>query len=320
MQIRNLQTGLTDTVSELSARPVLPMRIQWSSLPMRWTPDSRSLLFVEQQSPDRFTIRRYRIESGLDPLPSALAKAGHRIRGIYVSADPRDFAYLRWSGDENYAIHVVDLATLKDVEWVKVPGVPGTPFQSVSVAGRTESDDSMIVLRKLKPGTAPNSIEVLRVAKSGRISKVAIIENVFDRTPHLDPRRSLLYLICMDGLVQNVCQLSLGTGKMRQITDNQAPNVSFSGIRAFRMGRSCSRVTSGPKTSGSSAGHVNLLAADRVGRLVPRFVLFPPVATDVRLSAARSPASPSRLHHPSALPGRPSVHQSHSRVRRNCHG
>ena len=54
-----------------------------------------------------------------------------------------------------------------------------------------------------------------------------------DRIAHVDVRRPLLYVVCINGLVQNVFSVSLETGEMRQVTDNQAPNVSFSGVTSL---------------------------------------------------------------------------------------
>ena len=235
LKIKNLRTGSIETVSEVGARPALPTRIQWASPPMRWTSDSRSLLFVEHAQ-KAVTIRLYRVDSGLDPDRLAAVPAGHRIRGLQVDLDSRTFAYLHWTGGENYVMQVVDMATRASIQTVPVTGKPGIEFQSVSLAGRSGTDESMILLRQLKPGTGPTPIEVLKVSRTGRISTIAVIENVIDRTPHLDRHHALLYLICMDGLIQNVCQLSLATGKTRQMTANQAPNVGFSGVESLEDG------------------------------------------------------------------------------------
>jgi Tol biopolymer transport system component len=47
LKVRHLETGDVTTVSQRSTLPVLG-RLHWGSLPMQWTPNGRSLLFVEQ--------------------------------------------------------------------------------------------------------------------------------------------------------------------------------------------------------------------------------------------------------------------------------
>jgi hypothetical protein len=93
------------------------------------------------------------------------------------------------------------------------------------------------VLRKL-PATAEGlGAEVVEVIRDGALRPVRTVLNMSsDRIAQLDLRRPLLYLVCMNGPVQNIFSLSLETGEMRQVTDNQAPNVSFSGVTSLPNG------------------------------------------------------------------------------------
>jgi hypothetical protein len=78
-----------------------------------------------------------------------------------------------------------------------------------------------------------STVEVLEVREDGRIRSIRVVTNVVERMGHVDVARPLLYLVCASRLVKNVFSISLETGDMRQVTDNQAPNVSFSGVTSL---------------------------------------------------------------------------------------
>ena len=85
LKIRHLETGDVTTVSQRSTLPVLG-RLHWGSLPMQWTPDGRSLLFVEQLPPESgdrlkrtgYSLKQYVVDSK------------ETVRLVEVSANPEN--------------------------------------------------------------------------------------------------------------------------------------------------------------------------------------------------------------------------------------
>jgi serine/threonine protein kinase/Tol biopolymer transport system component len=247
LKIRHLETGDVTTVSQRSTLPVLG-RLHWGSLPMQWTPDGRSLLFVEQlpsESGDRlkrtgYTLKQYVVDSK-KTVRLVEVSATQRIRGLFPTADSRSVAYLRWTEKsekekERYVVRQVELHSGKDVDLAEVEGAAGIDFQSVSIVGQT-AQGSLILLRKLPPAAGRPADEVVEITREGARRSIRTMMNFGrERIAHVDVRRPLLYVVCRNGLVQNVFSVSLETGEMRQVTDNQAPNVSFSGVTSLPNG------------------------------------------------------------------------------------
>ncbi|HYN10644.1 MAG TPA: protein kinase [Vicinamibacterales bacterium] len=229
LKIRHLQTGVVVTVS---SRCILPVygRIQWGAWPTQWTPDGQTLLFVEKKDERSYSLTQHAVDSETNIRLIDVATDPQRIRGLFPAADSRSVAYLHWAGEERYAVRQTELDSRKSVELARVDGAPGLPLQSVSIAGRT-AQGSLIVLRWLS--ASRTGVEVLEVKPNGHIRSIRTVPNIVDLTSYVDVRRPLLYVICVSGLIQNVFSVSLETGAMRQVTGNQAPNVSFSGVASL---------------------------------------------------------------------------------------
>jgi serine/threonine protein kinase len=233
LKIRHLQTGSVVTVSTKCTLPVIG-RLQWGSWPMQWTPDGRALVFVEQ-SDGRLMVKQHLVDSGKDNVRLADVtddETNSRIRGVFPTADGRFVDYLHWSGGTRYAVRRVERESRQDSELAKIDGAAGFSFQSVTVAGRS-AQGSLILLRRLPSTGTLSTVEVLEVREDGRIRSIRVVTNVVERMGHVDVARPLLYLVCASRLVKNVFSISLETGDMRQVTDNQAPNVSFSGVTSL---------------------------------------------------------------------------------------
>jgi dipeptidyl aminopeptidase/acylaminoacyl peptidase len=237
LKIKHLQTGVVVTVSTRCTLPVVG-QLQWGSWPMQWTPDGRALVFVEQ-SDGRLMLKQHVVDSGTDNVRLADVsddETNSRIRGVFPTADARFVDYLHWSGGSRYAVRRVERESRKDSELARVDGVADFPLQSVTIAGRT-AHGALILLRRLPSTGSFNTVEVLAVSDDGRIRSIRVVPDVVERIGHVDVARPLLYLVCANRLVKNVCSVSLETGDMRQVTDNQAPNVSFSGVTSLADGR-----------------------------------------------------------------------------------
>ena len=247
LKIRHLETGDVMTVSPRSTLPVLG-RLHWGSLPMQWTPDGRTLLFVEQSQSETgnamkrtgFTLKKYLVDSK-ETVRLVEGPATQRIRGLFPTADSRSVAYLRFSEKsekekERYVVRQIELDSGRDLELAEVEGAPGIAFQSVSIVGQT-AQGSLILLRKLPPAAGKPADEVVEITRDGARRSIRTVLNFgLERIAHVDVRRAILYLVCRNGLIENVFSVSLETGEMRQVTDNQAPNVSFSGVTTVPNG------------------------------------------------------------------------------------
>ncbi len=75
-----------------------------------------------------------------------------------------------------------------------------------------------------------------RVDLNGGRSVLRTVDRVFDSSVRLDAPRSLLYMTRAENLVHNLFSLSLTTGSLQRLTDNQAPNVSYSGVERLPDG------------------------------------------------------------------------------------
>jgi Tol biopolymer transport system component len=234
LKIRNLRTGAVATVSNSCTLPVMG-QFQWGALPMQWTPDGQSLLFLEQ-SDNRFRLKQHVVDSGKDNrlLVDIPRDDKNRMRGIFPTPDSRSVAYLRWSGDERYAVRQIDLESQQDSELARIDGVAGLPFQTVTIVGRT-AQESLILLKLMRrlPAAALNTVEVLELKPDRQIRSITVVPNVVERIAHVDVARPLVYLMRANGLVQNMFSVSLENGDMRQLTDNQAPNVQFAGVTSL---------------------------------------------------------------------------------------
>ncbi len=231
LKIRHLQTGHVVTVSKRCTLPIYG-RVQWGAWPIVWTPDGKSLLFVEKQDDNSYSLTQHIADSAKNTRVRTVAKDPHRIRGLFPTADSRSVAYLHWAGDERYTIRQTNLDSREDTELARVNGAAGLPLQSVSIAGRT-AQGSLIVLRRLADRSG---VEVLEVKPDGQTRSIRAVPNVVDLIAYVDVRRPLLYLICASNFIQNVVSVSLESGAMREVTDNQAPNVSYSGVTSLMDG------------------------------------------------------------------------------------
>ena len=231
LKIRDLQTGAVITVSDKCTLPIYG-RFQWGAWPMQWMPDGQMLFFVEKPDKTTISLTQYSVGSGTN-IRLVEIPFDHRIRGLFPTADGRTIAYLYWAKTEQYMVRQLDLDSRKESTIAQVEGASGVPFQSVSIAGRA-ANGALIAIRR--SAVSRTQIEALEIRPDGQSRSIATIPNAVDSIAHVDVRRPLLYVVCANGEIQNVFSVSLETGAMQQVTDNQAPNVAFSGVTSLRDG------------------------------------------------------------------------------------
>jgi hypothetical protein len=94
------------------------------------------------------------------------------------------------------------------------------------------ADDSGLVLvqadRFNEDFTA--DVQVLVASAAGKTRPVGVIPQAFPSTARLDPARSILHVVRVEGGFQNLYEFSLTTGALRRLTTNDLPGVRFSGI------------------------------------------------------------------------------------------
>jgi len=79
-------------------------------------------------------------------------------------------------------------------------------------------------------------VEVLVVSPNGGVRSIGVVPDAFVATTRLDPTRSVLFIARIEGGSHNLFEMSLANGRLRQITDNALPGVTFSGIQPLRSG------------------------------------------------------------------------------------
>jgi hypothetical protein len=93
------------------------------------------------------------------------------------------------------------------------------------------SRNSLILQRTKAVVAGVHDLQLTEVAADGTRREVATLPTSFASTVRLDQARGRLYLTRAVGGIHNIHLLTLADGKMRQLTSNETPGVSFSGIQ-----------------------------------------------------------------------------------------
>jgi len=184
-------------------------------------------------------IRRFRADTGLVNVPLVREPEGIWIRALYPSADGRTIAYLAWSRSTRVAeLHALDLSSMNDRVLARLETRLGPDLQN---KGWAHLDRSIILVRRAVTNTdGTDTIELFGVdlaGTSGAPRRLATVDRAFFATTRLDADRSVLYVTRSDGLVHNLYAVSLGSGELRRLTNNQFAAVTFSGIERLPNGR-----------------------------------------------------------------------------------
>lgn len=239
LRVKDLRTGIVVMVSEQCSPPGFTQQspVDWASQSVAWTADGQNLLFIENAG--TFMIRRFRTGTGAMDPPLVREPEGIWIRDLYPSADGRTVAYLAGSRSKKIAeLHALDLSTASDRILARFPAEVWTDLQN---KGWTHDDRSIVLVRRSAVyADKKDTIEILMasaVDAGAAPRRVAIVEGTFFVTTRLDAERRVLYLTRSEGVIHNLYAVSLATGALRRMTNNQLPAVSFSGVECLPNGR-----------------------------------------------------------------------------------
>jgi hypothetical protein len=74
------------------------------------------------------------------------------------------------------------------------------------------------------------SVEVVVASMAGVLRPIGVVDNAFLATSRLASARSALYIARTDNGIHNLYELSVATGRIRRLTDNALPSVTFSAV------------------------------------------------------------------------------------------
>jgi serine/threonine protein kinase/Tol biopolymer transport system component len=235
LRLRNLATAETITLTEHGPSVSFFLTpFDWVDQNVAWTPDGRSLFFIETVLDHGLeksrALLRFRVGIGPDPAPLAAVDGVASIRDVYPSPDGRRVAYLS-DVHGQVSLHIEDLEPNRDhvaALWDK------SGQTRTFLAGWTSGGDAVVVLQGRLTGPFP--VDAFEVGDgTGQLRLGSLAQGVLS-SARLNTDRGEIDAACLDGATFNLCALSLATGKTRVLTDNRSPAVSYSGIAPLRAG------------------------------------------------------------------------------------
>ncbi len=108
---------------------------------------------------------------------------------------------------------------------------------TASARGWLAGDAGLVLARAVRFQTDFTSdVESLVVSTNGAVRSAGVVPDAFLSTTRLDPQRSVLFVARIEEGAHNLYEMSLLTGRVRRVTDNGLPGVTFSGIEPLRGG------------------------------------------------------------------------------------
>jgi len=225
--LKHLQSGTTLTLSTTTPRPSwFPPLTEWTDQNLAWAQHGTELYFVDR--PDVFAIRRYRTDENA-PDPPLVKAQGPRelIHDLHVSSSGI-LAYLSKAGS-NETLHIVDAGTGNSRATVPLDG-------TVSARGWLAGDSGLVLVQARASRFNEDfttDVEVVVASSAGALRRIGVIPQAFPSTARLDPARSVLHVVRIEGGLQNLFEFSLANGSLRRLTESDLPGVRFSGIEVL---------------------------------------------------------------------------------------
>ncbi len=232
--VKNLATAEVRTVSEDCLLPSFTPNppVDWVTQTLAWGPQG-DLYFIAVNS-ERREIRRADLTGSAGSVAVATAPVGEELRDLRVSPDGAMIAYLvtlrRGEEATGAAERVTEIRIrhMLDNREVVVTREPG-PARELFLPGWMRQN-SLVLERAKGPSAGLYELLLTELALDGTRRPLATLPDSFASTVRLDQVRGRLYVTRAVGGIQNVHLLTLADGKMRQLTTNEAPGISFSGI------------------------------------------------------------------------------------------
>ncbi|MBA2260785.1 MAG: PD40 domain-containing protein, partial [Acidobacteria bacterium] len=229
---KNLSTGQVRTLSEKCVLPSLTASapVDWVEQNLTWGAET-DIYFLVHGS-DGYEIHRADVARDEKATVFATAPPGGSIRDLRISRDGRMLGYLaRAKRPEPMVAHddrmvEIRVKNVHDGVEATVAREPG-PVGEVFLTGWTLRGS--VVVHRVKPSGAHAPVIFAEVGLDGARRPVASVDGFF-ATVRLDHLRNRIFLTRATSGIQNIFTLDLADGKMRQLTTNEAPGVSFSGI------------------------------------------------------------------------------------------
>jgi serine/threonine protein kinase len=225
--VKHLQSGETVTLSVTCPGPSLfPPLSEWADHNLAWSASGTDLYFVDR--PDTYVVRRYQAGGARAGEPSAVANPNEIIHDLQLSTNG-DLAYVvRAKGGST--LHFIDGSSGKSLGTLQLQG-------TVSARGWLTGEKGLVVARAaiFKPDFTAD-VEILIASAAGAVRTIGVVPNAFIATTRFDASRSVLYVARHDGTARNLYEVSLHTGRLRRVTDNTLPGVSFAGVEPLPRG------------------------------------------------------------------------------------
>ncbi|HVJ28437.1 MAG TPA: hypothetical protein VM493_12900, partial [Vicinamibacterales bacterium] len=222
VRVKNLSTAEGRTITERAVLPrvsAISQPIDWVDQNMAWSRTGARLYFVAHGSQGH-EIRVADLAGQDEPALLLSAPAGASVRDLRMSPSGEALAYLLGS-----EVYVWDIAAGRPFRVVGEKTGSGT----VHLPGW--SSDTAIVLIQSTQRAGGYHMDVSKLALDGSRRTVGTVKDGVLPTAKVDHRRGRLFLSrSIDG-VQNLFAMSVADGSMRQITANESPGISFSGVQ-----------------------------------------------------------------------------------------
>jgi hypothetical protein len=225
--VKHLGSGETIQLSSTCPEPSYFLDLhEWADHNLAWSPSGTDLYFVDR--PDVYVVRRYQVGAPLASAPLAVAQAGEIIHDLQPST----------SGGLAYLVRSAGGSTLRFVDSQSGESLRTVPLQgTASARGWLTGDTGLVLARAGRFQTDFTSeVEALVVSTHGAIRSAGIVPDAFLVTTRLDPQRSVLYVVRIEEGAHNLYEISLVSGRVRRVTDNGLPGVTFSGIEPLGGG------------------------------------------------------------------------------------
>jgi len=226
--VKNVATGETRTLSERCVPPglsALAPPTDWTDQTLLWSRTGAHLYFLAYAD-EGVEIRGLDLAVPRQDTSVVFAVPGGRIRDLRISPSGHALAYVvRPKGMKVDQVLVWDVAAGRAIPVASEPGLPS----SLYLPGW--SSDNALVLMRSNYKSGSYQLEVTELRLDGRRRNIGRVPDAALPTGHVDSLRGRIFLSRATDGAHNLFAMSLADGSMRQVTENDSPGVSFSGVQ-----------------------------------------------------------------------------------------
>jgi len=235
--VATLDTGIRTRIADRFIFPGYTLGSPFDHLgsAVTWSPGSPDLYFVSAAESGAPEIRHFRPGSSADSdLIVDNFGAKDVVLDLALSKDGRRLGYDRWA-DQKVEVHVRDLLSHKDrVIWTE----PNAWRFAVQIKGWRADDAALIAVRSTRNQEGSLRAELFQIGIDGRTTPEELISaHARSLGAIFSAADGLLYVTTVDGPVHNVSSFSIADGRLRKLTTNTVPGVTFAGLHVTLDGR-----------------------------------------------------------------------------------